>query len=91
MALIDYCSSTNKLSPEGCFATTGHKGQHWGWSFPDGRNNPAVKVYWDTVIEVPEGHSALVLSSAEIGILLTTLQPVSQFFPDLFQKLEAAK
>jgi hypothetical protein len=32
-----------------------------------------------------------VLTEAELGILLTTLQPVTQFFPDLQDKLSAAR
>jgi len=68
-----------------CVLGYGHRSAHAGdgmtWTHTEGSYvhvTPAVRA-------TPE------LTQAEVGILLTCLQPVTQFFPELVKKLEGMK
>ena len=77
-----YCEATSPLSPEGCFGPPNHGGLHWGWSSDQ---YDSERVYWDDEPVSPA------FTQAEVGILLTCLQPVTAFFPELVKKLEGMK
>ena len=79
-----YCDATHPNSPNGCYEAPDHTGQHRGiLEVPE----PYTDFYWD---DAPEGASVY-LTLDELGILLTTLEPVKQFFPGLLGKLETAR
>lgn len=88
-----YCEATHPKSHNGCYNPYNHDGLHRGYPPFNGDNDDAF--FWGDgevpAPEVPAGSAALVLTDAELGILLTTLQPVVQFFPDLNLKIIAAR
>lgn len=96
----DFCDAEHKNAKDGCYGTEYHDGKHWAFvstvhDRTGERENAKGNWIWEwddtTPAEVPAGSAALVLNDAELGILLTTLEPVKQFFPDLQTKLIEAR
>lgn len=93
--MSDFCEVEHTNARQGCFGEPKHRGKHWSYSShvhdkTGQRDNEHGNMIWeweDDTPEVPAGSAALVLNDAELGILLTTLDPVKQFFPDLSAKL----
>lgn len=79
MTTTTYCEALNPISPDGCFHAPDHEGQHRGWGYTE--EGEAEAVYWDERVE---------FTQAELKIILTLLQPVQQFFPELQAKIEKA-
>lgn len=76
---MSYCCPANHpKSPNGCYELSDHTGQHRGYSV--GRY--VVPFYWDDEPVAPT------LTEEELAILLVSLGPVKQFFPELVEKLE---
>ena len=75
----------------GCYDVPGHNGQHWAWdsacrddslAIPDTHYPFDRKFRWDD--------APVEFTQAELKIILTLLQPVQQFFPELQAKVEKA-
>jgi hypothetical protein len=99
-----FCEAEHENAKDGCYGFAGHTGRHWSYANAvhdntgQRDNNHGNMIWeWDNTDEapaapvLPAGSAAVVLTEAELGILLTTLQPVTQFFPDLQDKLSAAR
>lgn len=92
--MSSYCSAEHENAELGCYGEPNHEGKHWRWSkdrdHPSTLNHdrkPSGPVWeWPNEAEAPEPEP--VFTQAEVGILLTALLPIEQFFPDLRKKLE---
>jgi len=85
-----YCTATHPRSVDGCYEMTDHTGQHSGMYRDDMGDWESFQ--WDNEAPaVPEGSVAVVLTREELGILITLLAPVKQFFPVLEAKLGDTK
>lgn len=97
--MSDFCEAEHPNTNVGCYANAGHEGKHWSYSdyvkdrTGETQNEHGNMIWeWDGAApEVPAGSATLVLSDAELGILIVALQPGSHFFPDLNAKLIAAR
>lgn len=97
----DFCDAEHKNAKDGCYGSPNHTGKHWSYANvvhdrTGQRENHNGNFIWEwddtpAPTEAPAGSAALVLNDAELGILLTTLEPVKQFFPDLQTKLIEAR
>lgn len=96
----DFCEAEHKNAKAGCYGQPDHTGKHWAYTSTvhdrtGERDNNNGNMIWEWGDEptytAPEGSVTLVLSQADIGVLLMTIQPVSHFFPDLQDKLSAAQ
>lgn len=76
--MSDYCPANHPESPNGCFELSDHTGQHRGYRL----GSYDVPFYWDDELVSPT------FTEAELAILLVSLGPVKQFFPELVEKLE---
>lgn len=86
----NFCNSPHSNVLLGCYGKPDHEGQHWAWASAcvDASLCTADDYYpfdqkfrWDDLLE---------LTTAELKIILTLLQPVQQFFPELQAKIEKA-
>jgi hypothetical protein len=68
-----------------CLDRAGHEGTHWAFS----RYGVGYKFVWPNASETPKPN--VLLTQSELGILLTILNPVRQFFPELEKKLTDAR
>lgn len=97
--MSDWCEAEHSNAKDGCYGKPDHTGKHWAYAgtvrnktgLVDDNHGNMIWEWDDTTTVLPAGSAAVVLTEAELGILLTTLQPVTQFFPDLQDKLSAAR
>lgn len=83
-----YCQARHRDSPNGCYEYSDHTGLHRGYEVSS-YDSP---FYWANESETPAPAPAEpAFTQAEVGILLTCLQPVTAFFPELVKKLEGMK
>lgn len=87
-----FCDAQHDNVPLGCYGKPNHEGKHWAWGHAVLDDSEAVaddyypfdrKFWWED--------GPVTFTKAELGILLTTLEPVKQFFPELKEKLEKAQ
>lgn len=79
-----YCTAQTDRSEDGCYREPGHGGQHRGL---DEKKMYEV-FYWGEEAPAPV---APTLTEEELAILLVSLGPVKQFFPELVEKLERVR
>lgn len=102
--MSDFCDAEHSNAKDGCYGQPDHKGKHWAYESTVHNQNGAIdnrsgNMIWEWDDEatpvyppgVPAGSAAVVLNDADLGILLTTLEPVKQFFPDLQARLIEAR
>jgi len=87
----EYCNAPHENVPLGCYGKPNHEGQHWAWATACEDDSLATqdtsypfdyRFRWDEPL--------VEFTPAELKIILTLLQPVKQFFPELQAKVEKA-
>ena len=88
----NYCTATHPNALEGCYERPNHNGPHWCYSSkttdPTGEVQEGADWLWYWT-DPPKGF--VFLTQEELGILLTALDPIKQFFPELLLKLTDAR
>ena len=80
-----YCEAAHKDSPDGCYGSYEHTGEH------EGITAEMDKFWWTDEAEGATRKHNVFLTPEELGILLVALRPVQQFFPELLLKLTDAR